>query len=59
MIQPKSHGMIDGTKNVLSYPCKEINKAVPFFENLERNESTLNEYLYKTILKMHDQTINT
>lgn len=56
MTNPKSWGMIDGKENVLSYPCKEINRSVPYFENLESTNMTINHYLDKTINKLHSQT---
>lgn len=58
MNKPSSHGMLDGTRNVLSYPCKEINRSVPYFENLEKDDMSINQYLHSTILKMHEQSIN-
>lgn len=30
--KPKSSGMLDGTKGMMSYPCNDVNKTVPYFK---------------------------
>jgi hypothetical protein len=32
MVRPKDSGMLEAGKNVLTAPCKEINRTVPYFE---------------------------
>lgn len=51
----ESHGLINGHHNILSYPCREYNKTVPFFEELERDKyASVNEYLTGVINLLHD-----
>ena len=58
MEKPVSRGMIDGKNNILEYPCKEIGRTVPFFEELPKENGTMNEFLLSTINTLHDQEIN-
>jgi hypothetical protein len=55
MKKPKSRGMINGKDNILGYPCKDINRTVPYFEQIEKSKfSDTNDYLTKTIDLLHD-----
>jgi len=35
MNNPESSGMLKGGKGVLEMPCKEINRSVPYFEEID------------------------
>ena len=50
-LNPKGTGMIGTPGNVLTFPCKSINKTVPYFQQFkpEINASTTNKYIYNTI----------
>jgi hypothetical protein len=42
MTRPESYGLLNGKQNIIEYPCKEINRTVPYFEsldNLKQNEN--------------------
>lgn len=59
MEKPKSWGMLNSNKNnIMNYPCKEIGKSVPYFEELPKNNGTINEYLLSTIEEMQQQEMN-
>jgi len=59
MLKPVSHGLINGKSNVLVYPCKEVNRSVPYFEGLDRDSyNDTNEYLTHTISILHDQVVD-
>ena len=59
MLNPKTSGMIDGRRNILGYPCKEVNRSVPYFEELDHFRfNDTNEYLTKTISLLHDQVVD-
>ena len=49
MVNPDSKGMIGTKRNIMEYPCKEIGKSVPYFEEIPRSNGTMNEYLMGTI----------
>ena len=38
MLRPESYGILNGRKNILEYPCKAINRTVPYFEELDRDK---------------------
>ena len=46
LVNPYQDGMLS---KVLSVPCKEINKTVPYFEEANNNE-TINQYIYRQFL---------
>jgi hypothetical protein len=57
--RPDSSGLINGRTNILSYPCKEVNRTVPYFEELDKSlYNTTNEYLTRTISLLHDQVVD-
>ncbi len=59
MLKPASKGLINGRTNILMYPCKEINRSVPYFEELDRGKYTDNNaYLTDTISLLHDQVVD-
>ena len=59
MLKPKSHGLINGKRNILGYPCKEINRSVPYFEELDRNKyDNNNDYLSSVITILHEQKVD-
>jgi hypothetical protein len=41
--------MLDGKHNIMEYPCKEIGKSVPYFEEIPRSNGTMNEFLLGTL----------
>ena len=53
LTNPNSYGMLDGKDNILSYPCKEINRTVPYFEDIDSNQ-TINQYISNTLNKLHE-----
>lgn len=53
MQRPESWGMINGNKNILEYACKEINRSVPYFEELDRSNMSVNGYLNVTLNKLY------
>jgi len=38
MHRPESVGMLKGGNNVMEMPCKEINRSVPYFEEVDEEE---------------------
>ncbi len=38
LINPQSHGMINGKTNILSYVCEDVNRTVPYFEEYSREK---------------------
>lgn len=59
MLKPKTSGLLDGRKNILGYPCKDVNRSVPYFEPLDRRKyNDTNEYLTRTISHLHDQKVD-
>ena len=55
MYGPRSHGLINGRRNILEYPCKDVNRSVPYFEELDRsNYSDNNDYLTQITTLLHD-----
>jgi hypothetical protein len=59
MLRPESEGLINGRSNVLSYACKEANRSVPFFEELDSAAySSTHDYLKAVIYELHDQAVD-
>ncbi len=59
MLKPQSEGLINGKTNILMYPCKEIDRSVPYFEELDRtNYNDTTDYLTQTISLLHDQAVD-
>ena len=59
MLKPKSNGMIKGGNNILEYPCKELDRSVPYFLPLDRaHHNDTNAYLYDTIDLLHNQEVD-
>lgn len=47
MRNPESSGMLKGGKNIMEMPCKEINRSVPYFEEVdEKKQGTPNDIVY-------------
>lgn len=49
---PAGNGMIGNPGNILTSPCKDINKTVPYFKEFSREDTnlkTMNNYLYNSI----------
>lgn len=56
MQKPQSHGLI---QDVLTYPCREHNRSVPYFDPLNAGEyESANEYLTEVIMMLHDQVVD-
>lgn len=48
MLRPESAGMLQGGKNLMEMPCKEINRSVPYFEEVnEEKQGTPNDIVYE------------
>lgn len=45
--------MIRGRNNILEYPCKDINRSVPYFEEFTDKNLTINHYLKGVIDNLH------
>lgn len=58
MKRPKSSGMLQGGKNLLEMPCKEINRSVPFFKEILHGEKTPNEVVFDFFEAFSDEEIN-
>jgi hypothetical protein len=54
MEKPVSKGMLNGNKNILEYPCTDIGRSVPYFEELPKENGTMNDFLHKTINLLQD-----
>ena len=54
--------MLSGKGNVYTYPCKEINKTVPYFNEYDPDvytESTsMQDYLFNALKKLHSLSIS-
>jgi uncharacterized protein YlzI (FlbEa/FlbD family) len=58
MHNPESSGILNGKKNILEYPCKDINRTVPYFKELDKSANdTVNQYLAKTLNKLNEKKI--
>mmetsp|Transcript_17869 Transcript_17869/g.12823 ORF Transcript_17869/g.12823 Transcript_17869/m.12823 type:complete len:139 (-) Transcript_17869:510-926(-) len=48
--------MLDARDNIIEYPCKDSNRTVPYFRELDRNDfGTVNEYMYHVLKQMNLQ----
>ena len=50
--------MLKGGKNLLEMPCKEINRSVPYFEEMKEGEKTPNEIVFDFFEEFSDEDIN-
>ncbi len=58
MQNPYSSGILNGKNNILEYPCKEVNKTVPYFKELDKEmNNTVNNYLAETINTLNEKKI--
>ena len=59
MLKPQSRGLINGRTNILEYPCKEVNRSVPYFEELDRTKFlNTHDYLTNVTSLLHDQAVD-
>jgi hypothetical protein len=54
---PESDGMLDGDTNILQSACPAVDKASPYFDQKNDNE-TINEYLFRTLNFLNTQQID-
>lgn len=60
MNNPDAEGMLS-SKNLMSYPCRQINKTVPYFKEFNNSNypefQNMNEYLYDALKKLSDDDL--
>ena len=64
LLRPQDKGMLKSGTNVLTIPCKDVNKTVPYFLEHEkdigggRKGETPNEYVFRKMMALNDLPIN-
>jgi len=59
MKNPDSWGMLKGGKNLLEMPCKDINRSVPYFEEIdEKKDGTMNDIVYNFFESISTTSVN-
>lgn len=52
MRRPESSGMLKGGHNILEMPCKEVNRSVPYFEEVKKEQGSPNEIIFQIVDKL-------
>ena len=58
MHKPDQSGMLEGGENIFLYNCHDVNRTVPYFETLDTDYESINEYLYKVYEDLGEQDID-
>ena len=47
--KPYTYGMIDGRKNMISMPCSQVNRTVPYFKDFDKENINKFDSKYKNV----------
>jgi hypothetical protein len=60
MTSPKSSGMLQSGKNILNYPCTQINRSVPYFKKHDNTVGpSMNEHVFDLLDSMSAEFLDT
>lgn len=53
--------MLQSGKNILDYPCKEVNRSVPYFKKFDEKDygKTMNQHIWKVLDSLAENFLDT
>lgn len=58
MIFPESSGMLTQGVNILTTPCKEVNRTVPYFVKHNDPKESMNEFVWRNMMILNEGNIS-
>lgn len=58
MLFPQSSGMLKGGKGILEMPCQQVQRSVPYFKELEREDGTPNQVVFDKVQVLSEKNVS-